>query len=295
LIDFPWNDRRGRFSGLRLAACMLAAGPVLWIAGLAAAGGLGAEPFEAAMHRTGEWTLRLLLVTLALTPLRRITGWTRLAGIRRLLGLTVFFYAALHMTLYIGDQGWNLGRAAAEIASRIYLTIGLIAVLGLGLLAATSNDAAIRRLGARWHGLHRIVHLLAALGILHFFMQSKLEATEAALMMGIFLLLEGYRAAHRFGARLGNPLTLAAVAVPAAAATAALEAAWYGTATGIPWQAVLNANLTLTPLPRPAVWILAVGLAAGLAACLASALPPVLKRLSAGSTSPAKATVPPAS
>ena len=302
MIDFPWNDRRGRFSGLRLAACMLAAGPVLWIAGLAAAGGLGAEPFEAAMHRTGEWTLRLLLVTLALTPLRRITGWTRLAGIRRLLGLTVFFYAALHMTLYIGDQGWNLGRAAAEIASRIYLTIGLIAVLGLGLLAATSNDAAIRRLGARWHRLHRIVHLLAALGILHFFMQSKLEATEAALMMGIFLLLTSCRAAHRFGARLGNPLTLAAVAVPAAAATAVLEAAWYGTATGIPWQAVLNANLTLTPLPRPAVWILA----AGLAASLAAALLPVLKRLFAKSTrpagkprpgpgGPAKATVPPAS
>ncbi len=271
MIDFPWNDRRGRFSGLRLSACLLAAGPGLWIAWLAVTGGLGAEPYEAATHQAGEWTLRLLLVTLALTPLRRITGWARLAGVRRLLGLTVFFYAALHLTLYVGDQSWSLGHAASEIVKRTYLTIGFVAVLGLGLLAATSNDLSIRRLGARWHLLHRTVYVLAALGILHFFLQAKLEATQAALMMGVFLLLMGYRLAHRFGASLGNPLTLAAVAVLAAPATAALEALWYGVATGIPWQAVLNANLTLAPEPRPAGWILAAGLTA--------AALPVLTRL----------------
>ena len=263
-FDWPWNDRRGRFSALRLAACLLAAVPVVWIGYQAATVGLGPRPYEAATHETGLWTLRLLLITLALTPLRRITGWTRLAGIRRLLGLTVFAYAVLHLTLYIGDQGWNLGQAASEIINRIYLTIGFVAVTGLTLLAVTSNDAAIRRMKLRWHHLHRIVYGLAALGILHFFMQAKLEATEAALMMGLFLLLMGYRAAHRFSASLGNPLTLAAVAVPAALATAGLEATWYGVATGIPWRAVLNANLTLMPIPRPAVIILAVGLAVAL-------------------------------
>lgn len=268
MIDFPWNDRRGRFSALRLAACLLAAAPGLWIGYQAVTVGLGPRPYEAATHETGLWTLRLLLVTLALTPLRRITGWTRLAGIRRLLGLTVFTYAALHLTLYIGDQGWNFGQAASEILNRIYLTIGFITVGGLTLLAATSNDAAIRRLKLRWHHLHRIVYGLAALGILHFFMQSKLEATEASVMMGFWLLLMGYRLAHRFGAPLNTPLAgpiaLAAVAILTAVTTAALEATWYGVATGIPWQAVLNANLTLTAAPRPALIALAVGLAVAL-------------------------------
>lgn len=264
MIDFPWNDRRGRFSALRLAACLLAAAPAVWTGYQAVTAGLGPRPYEAATHETGLWTLRLLLITLALTPLRRITGWARLAGIRRFLGLTVFTYAALHLTLYIGDQDWNVGQASSEILNRIYLTIGFITVAGLTLLAATSNDAAIRRLKLRWHQLHRVVYGLAALGILHFFMQSKLEATEAAMMMGFWLLLMGYRLAHRLGARLNAPLAgpiaLAAVALLTAIATAALEATWYGVATGIPWQAVLNANLTLTAAPRPAFITLAVGL-----------------------------------
>ena len=265
MIDFPWNDRRGRFRGLRLAACLLAAAPALWIGYETVIVGLGPRPYEAATHEAGLWTLRLLLVTLALTPLRRITGWAQLSGIRRLLGLTVFTYAVLHLLLYIGDQGWSVGQAASEILNRIYLTIGFITVAGLTLLAATSNDAAIRRMKLRWHHLHRIVYGLAALGILHFFMQSKLEATEAALMMGFWLLLMGYRLAHRLGAPsnapLFGPVALAAIALLAALATAGLEATWYGVATGIPWRAVLNANLALTPAPRPALIALAVGLA----------------------------------
>lgn len=261
--DLPWNDRRGRFSALRAAACLLAAAPGLWIAFAGVTGGLGVEPYEAAIHETGVWTLRLLLVTLAITPLQRIAGWKRWAGIRRLLGIMVFVYAAAHLTLYVGDQGWNPIRAASEIAQRIYLTIGFIAVLGLGALAVTSTDAMIGRLGKRWHWLHRSVYLLAALAILHFFMQSKLEATEAALMMGFWLLLMGYRLAHRAGIPLTNPLVLAGVAVLSALATAALEAAWYGSATGIPWRAVLNANLDVTSMPRPALWVFFVGLAAG--------------------------------
>ncbi|RVU36949.1 sulfoxide reductase heme-binding subunit YedZ [Hwanghaeella grinnelliae] len=289
-MDFPWNDRRGRFSGLRLAACLLATAPALWVGYQAVFNDLGPRPFEVATHETGLWTLRLLLVTLALTPLRRITGWTRLAGIRRLLGLTVFAYAAFHLTLYIGDQGWNVGQAASEIVNRIYLTIGFIAVFGLMLLAATSNDAAIRRMKLRWHHLHRIVYGLAALGILHFFMQSKLEATEAALMMGFWLLLMGYRVAHGFGAPLNTSqagtLTLAAIALLAALATAGLEATWYGVATGIPWRAVLNANLTLAPIPRPALITLAVGLSVAILPLLSQFL--VTSIRSGGGTEKAK-------
>ena len=262
MIDYPWNDRRGRFNWLRAAACLLAVAPGSWIAFQAASGGLGVEPFEAVLHQTGVWTLRLLLITLAITPLQRIMEWKRWAGVRRLLGITVFVYAALHLTLYVGDQGWSVVQAASEILNRIYLTIGFVAVLGLGLLAATSTDAAIQKLKMKWHWLHRTVYLLSALGILHFFMQSKLEATEAALMLGFWLLLMGWRLANRLGAPLTSPLTLTAVAVLAALATAGLEALWYGTATGVPWQAVLDANLTLSPWPRPSIWCLAAGLAA---------------------------------
>jgi sulfoxide reductase heme-binding subunit YedZ len=280
-MDMPWNDRAGRVSTLRIAALVLILGPALVLAIDAATGGLGAKPLTEAIHRTGDWAIRLLLVTLAVTPLRRITGWGRLVIVRRLLGLAAFFYALAHLTLYAADQGWNPVRVATEIASRIYLTIGFVALIGLGALAATSTDAAIRRLGPRWHRLHRIVYGLAALATLHFFMQSKINATEAALMMGFWLLLMGWRAAQKLGKSLTSPLTLGAVALLAALSTALLEAAWYGIATRIPWQAILSANLSLEPAPRPAFWVLAVGLAAAL-------LSPLWRRIAAWRSAPAR-------
>ncbi|SMF18317.1 sulfoxide reductase heme-binding subunit YedZ [Tistlia consotensis] len=264
MIDFPWNDRAGRFSTVRGAAFALALAPACWLAFEAATGGLGAKPLTEATHQTGLWTIRLLLVTLALTPLRRITGWNRCIVARRLLGLSVFAYAVGHLALYVADQGWDLGQAASEIALRFYLTVGFVALVGLALLAATSTDAAIRRLGRRWQQLHRTVYALAALGVLHFFLQSKIDASEATLMMGFWLLLMGWRAAQRAGAPLGAPRTLTVVALAAGLATAGLEALWYGLATGIPWRLVLAANLTLTPWPRPAWWVLGAGLAAAL-------------------------------
>ena len=264
MIDYPWNDRAGRFSVLRVAALSLAVIPALWIAFDAATGGLGAKPLDEATHRTGDWAVRLLLVTLAVTPLRRITGWNRWVIVRRMLGLAVFAYGLAHLTLYVADQNWHLGRAVIEIAVRSYLTIGFVALTGLAVLAATSTDAAIRRLGRRWSQLHRIVYALAALAVLHFFLQSKINATEATLMMGFLLLLMGLRLAHRAGHPLSAPRTLAIVALAAAFGTAALEVLWYGLATGVPWRSVLEANLMLTPWPRPAWWVLAVGFALAL-------------------------------
>lgn len=261
LMDMPWNDRAGRVSTLRIAALVLILAPALVLAIDAATGGLGAKPLTEAIHRTGDWAVRLLLVTLAVTPLRRITGWGRLVIVRRLLGLAAFGYALAHLTLYAADQNWNPVRVATEIVSRIYLTVGFVTLAGLAVLAATSTDAAIRRMGPRWHKLHQLAYGLTALAILHFFMQSKIDASEAALMMGFWLLLMGLRVAHRLGRSLTSPLTLAAVAVLATLATALLEAVWYGVATRVPWQAILSANLSLDPAPRPAFWVLVVGLA----------------------------------
>ncbi|MGX1099292.1 sulfoxide reductase heme-binding subunit YedZ [Amorphus sp. MBR-141] len=264
LMDMPWNDRAGRVSALRIAALLLIVLPALILAIDAATGGLGAKPLTEAIHRTGDWAVRLLLVTLAVTPLRRIGGWGRLVIVRRLLGLAAFGYALAHLTLYAADQNWNPLRVITEIVSRIYLTVGFVTLAGLAVLAATSTDAAIRRMGSRWHKLHQIAYGLTALAILHFFMQSKIDAWQAALMMGFWLLLMGWRLAHKLGRSLASPLTLAAVAVLAALATALLEAVWYGVSTRVPWQAILSANLSLDPSPRPAVWVLVVGLAAAL-------------------------------
>lgn len=258
-MDMPWNDRRGRFSLLRAIASALVVAPGLYLAIAAFGGALGAKPVTEAIHLTGDWALRFLLLTLALTPLRRITSWARWTIVRRMLGLAAFAYALAHLTLYSADEGWQLATVATEIVSRIYLTIGFAVLLGLAALAATSTDAAIRRMGAGWHRLHRIVYPLTALAILHFFMQSKLEVGEATLMMGLYLLLMGWRLAHRAGASLTDARVLLAVAVGAGLATAALEATWYGVATGVPWQAILDANLHFAPWPRPAWWILFIG------------------------------------
>lgn len=265
-MDMPWTDRAGRTSKLRIAALLLILGPALVLVIAAATGGLGAKPLTKAIHETGEWAVRFLLLSLAITPLRRITGRARLVTVRRLIGLAAYGYVLAHFALFAADQGWNPVRIGTEIASRVYLAIGLLALLGLTALAVTSTDAWIRRLGPRWHALHRIIHACAALALLHFFMQSKIDADQASFMAGLFLLLTGYRLADRFGAPLASPALLAAVAAGAALGTAALEAAWYGLATRIPWQAVLSANLTITPEPRPAFWVLVTGLAIALLA-----------------------------
>ncbi|MDQ0316112.1 sulfite oxidase heme-binding subunit YedZ [Amorphus orientalis] len=262
--DMPWNDRAGRFSRLRLVACLIAFGPALILILDAAIGDLGAKPLTEAIHRTGEWAVRLLILTLAITPLRRITGWNRLITVRRLLGLATFGYAFGHFVLYWADQNWNPARIVTELVSRVYLTIGFAALAGLAVLAATSTDGAIHRLGNTWQKLHRIGYLCAALAILHFFMQAKIDADQAALMLGFFLLVMSYRAAHALGLPLASPFTLIGVAGLGAVVTAFLEAGWYGVATRIPWQAVLSANLQLAPEPRPAFWILVVGVLAAL-------------------------------
>lgn len=146
-MDMPWDDRSGRFSALKAISFALIIAPALLIAIDATTGGLGAEPLSEAIHRSGTWAVRLLLISLLVTPLRRITGWGRWIIVRRMLGLAAFFYVFGHLTLYVADQGWDITHAASEILSRVYLTIGFVALLGLSLLAATSTDRAIRRMG----------------------------------------------------------------------------------------------------------------------------------------------------
>lgn len=271
----PWTDRAGRFSYLKAAVLAGLCLPALMLAWSAMQGTLvpagspgllGARPITAAIHETGDWAIRFLLLSLAVTPLRRIANWPKLIMVRRMIGLAALFYALGHLFLYTWDLKFDLVRAALEIVQRFYLTIGFVALLGLVALGSTSTDAAIRHLGRNWGRLHRIVYAIALLGAFHFFMQSKADVYEPTLMAGLFALLMLYRVAHWRGLDLSSPLVLAGSAVVAALATAAIEYAWYGLATGIPPGRVLAANLQFAFSIRPAWWILAVGLAAALVA-----------------------------
>lgn len=267
------RDRSGRLVPEKIIALLIAVAPVLWLAGRTVMGDLGSKPATEAIHRTGDWTVRLLLITLAISPARRIFRYNRLVLARRILGVSVACYAALHLSLYAFSENFDLLKVASEIVLRIYLTIGFVALVGLIVLAATSTDAAIRKMGARnWDALHGIVYAITVLGLLHFYMQSKLDVTEPVLMSGFFFWLIGYRMLNRLAGQPG-PRRLVLLAAAASLLTAGAEALWYGTMTGVKVAAVLEANLDFTYEYRPMWWVLACGLAIAAGAWMRAALP----------------------
>jgi sulfoxide reductase heme-binding subunit YedZ len=274
---YPWHDRAGRLSPLKLATFLLVLAPAAWIAWLWASQGLGPKPVTEAIHRTGDWTVRLLIATLAVTPLRRIANYPKLILVRRMLGLAVLGYALLHLSLYALDLAFDLKRIATEIVLRIYLLIGFTALLGLTALGATSTDAAIRRLGSNWQRLHRAIYAISVLALVHYFLQSKLNVTQPVLWSGFFLLLMGYRPIRRFELPEGA-VGIAALAVAAGLATALLEAGWYAAATGANAAMVLAANLEFDYEIRPAWYVFAVGLALSLTALVRRAPAPRQRR-----------------
>ena len=256
----PITDRAGRFSALKTVTLAALATPALWLAYRAVTHDLGPLAVKEALLVLGLWAVRLLLVTLVLTPAQRFLNLPRLALVRRMTGVAAFAYAAGHLLLYIVMEKFNLIFVASEIALRIYLTIGFAAVLGLAVLAATSTDAMVRRLGKRWKPLHKLIYVIAPLAVLHFFMQSKIDASEATLMAGLFALLMIYRLLI---SRKLQPslLVMSAAALLGAVATAAIEFAWYGLATGVdPWI-VAKANVMVSLGLRPAPLVLLAGLA----------------------------------
>ncbi len=256
----PWNDRAGRLSPLKLACLLLLLAPATWIAVQAVMGWLGSKPLTEANHQSGDWAVRILLLSLAVTPLRFVADWPGLIQIRRQIGLAALFYTLLHVMLYVALEAFDLGKVALEIAVRPYLTIGFAALLGLVALGLTSSDAAIRSLGAlRWNRLHAIVYGIAVLALVHFALQKKIDVTEPALMTGFFLWLMGFRWLRRRGLALGL-VNLSILAVAAALGTVVTEAGWYGAMTGVPWDRVLAANLDFTFSIRPSWWVLLAGL-----------------------------------
>lgn len=159
---------------------------------------LGADAVAEIEHRTGIWALRLLLVTLAITPLRQLMGWTRLVGFRRMLGLYAFAYASLHLAAFLVlDLGGWWSTIFQEIVQRPYITFGFLAWLGLVPLAITSTRGWMRRLGRRWGQLHRLVYAVAVLAVAHFWWIVKSDLREPLLYAAILAVLLGWRIARR--------------------------------------------------------------------------------------------------
>jgi sulfoxide reductase heme-binding subunit YedZ len=257
----PWTERNGAVSPLKLTCFLLLCLPAVWIGWDALMQNLGPRPYDEALHRAGLWAVRFLLISLAITPLRRLLRWPKLITLRRQIGLAALFYALLHLTLYAGDQGFLLSKVATEIASRIYLTIGFAALCGLIALGVTSTDSAIRRMGGRnWQRLHRIVYAIAVLALVHYLLQSKRDMTAPILHLGLLAWMFGYRIAYAFGA-MQKPWHALPLSAIAGLATVVIEAGWYFGFTKIPVEQVLAANLQFDFRIAPAWWVFAVGLA----------------------------------
>jgi methionine sulfoxide reductase heme-binding subunit len=176
------------------AVCLL---PLVWLAWRAATGDLGANPIEAGTRALGDWALRMALIALAVTPMRRLTGWSALARLRRMLGLFAFTYVMLHLLAYVAlDQFFDWPSIGADIVKRRYILVGMTAFVMLAALAATSTDGMVRRLGPRrWRALHRLVYVAAPLAVLHYFMMTKADVRSPLIYGGIAAALLGARVA----------------------------------------------------------------------------------------------------
>ena len=177
--------------------CLL---PFAWLFYGAFTNNLGANPAEYLIRATGDWTLRFLCIVLAVTPLRVLSSTPQLARFRRMLGLFVYFYGVLHLLSYSWfDMGFDVPDIAKDIAKRPFILVGFSAFVLLTPLAATSFNRAIKALGGkRWQMLHKLVYLIAGLGLLHFFWMraGKNNFTEVFVYAAIIAVLLGWRAAH---------------------------------------------------------------------------------------------------
>jgi len=173
-------------------ACLV---PLVWLVWRGLTGALTANPIEDITHRTGDWALRLLLVTLAITPLRRMLGWSSLASYRRMIGLFAFFYAALHLSTYLVlDFFFAFDLILDDVIERRYVTAGLTAFMLLLPLALTSTTGMIRRLGgARWRQLHRLVYLAAVAGVVHYLWLVKIDIGPPLVYAAVLAVLLGLR------------------------------------------------------------------------------------------------------
>ncbi|WP_124949763.1 sulfite oxidase heme-binding subunit YedZ [Sulfuriferula thiophila] len=184
---------------LKIGVFVLACYPLLRLIFLGVTDGLGTNPIEFITRSSGTWTLVGLMLTLTVTPLRQLSGWNSLLRVRRMLGLFSFFYACLHFITYIWlDQFFDFAAIIKDVYKRPFITVGFSAFVLLIPLALTSSNNMIRRLGARrWQLLHRLVYVIAILGVLHYAWLVKKDLTQPLIYAAVLTVLLGWRVLHR--------------------------------------------------------------------------------------------------
>ncbi len=246
-----FRDPAGLLSALKAATLLL----MLWPGALMAVqwsnAELGPRPVTEVILGTGLWAIRLLLISLAVTPTRALLDWPRVVMLRRLTGVGAACYAVAHLVLFFVDHKWNVAMVVSEIALRFYLTIGFGVLLGLIALAVTSTDGWQKRLGQNWKRLHKIIYPLAVLALFHYAVQSKADISDAVFLAGLFAWLMLWRALPR---RWQTKLwILPELAIGAGLLAALIEAGWYAVRNGVNPLMVLSANLDIDYGPRPAL------------------------------------------
>ncbi|MDC9724879.1 MAG: sulfoxide reductase heme-binding subunit YedZ [Gammaproteobacteria bacterium] len=182
-------------SKLKITVFIVSLFPAIWLVYALLTNQLGANPIEAITRDTGLWALRFLWFTLLITPLRWLTGWNQLVTLRRMLGLYVFFYALLHMLLYLWlDQFFDINDIVKDIIKRPFITIGFFTFTALIPLVITSNNAMVKRLGGkRWKKLHRLTYFIAIASSVHFYMLVKQDKAEPLFYIALLVVLLGVR------------------------------------------------------------------------------------------------------
>ena len=254
----PWTDRRGRLHPLRATVFTLLMLPAAWLALRWALDLLGARPVNAAIHATGYWAAWIFMASLVISPAKALLGMPNIVVVRRMVGVAAACYAGVHLSLYMIDQNWRLSVIATEILVRAYLTIGFVALLGLVALGVTSTDGWVKRLGRNWKRLHKLAYGFAILALIHFFLQSKADVSQATLAAGVFAWAMTWRvlpAGHDRG-----PLPLVGMAFVAGAAALVFEWAWYRFGTHIDPFRVLRSEFDFNFGLHPAALVLLLGL-----------------------------------
>ena len=263
-----WRDPSGRLSWLRIVALLFLFLP-FFIAtyDYQFAGFVSPRPVNDVIHRTGYWALIFLMVSLAITPLRRIGRFGPLLDVRRMIGVGAFVHAAVHIFLYVVDQKYDLAKVASEIVLRLYLTIGFIALLGLLTLAVTSTDGMVRRLGGkRWQRLHQIVYGIGLLALIHFFQQTKADVWVPTFVAGLFTWMLGYRLLIKLKKTRGelSPWMLLALTFVVSALTFVVEAIGIAIAfKASPWMVLKDSfdiDFEMLDALRPGWYVLGAGL-----------------------------------
>ncbi len=257
-----WRDAGGGLSALRIGTLAFLLVPVAIAVHDYFTVGFGPRPINDVIHRTGYWALLFLLISLAVTPFRRIGRFGKLLDVRRMIGVGAFVYAAVHIVLYMADQKWNLWKVASEIVLRLYLTIGFMALTGLAVLAITSTDGMVRRLGGkRWQRLHQVVYVLSLLALIHFFQQTKADVWLPTFIAGLFGWMMAYRILIWRKTERGelSSSTLVGLAFAVAVLTFVAEAVGIGIAFNVSPLRVLEMAFDFDPYSIRPGWIVLAG------------------------------------